>query len=317
MIRRFLCLVLACSAFVALTAQDEDHTLWTARWSPDGQYIATGGNDGILRLFDGKTYEHLTSDTLGVYIMRIAWHPTKNLMLMGHTSGAYLYHPVNGVQLALQGLESGARGIGWNHDGTLIGVGDGEGRLLIWNEKGELQRTITKGATKSYVALDWHPQEDRLMVLSEKVRQYDTEGQLLSLEQHREDLVLMLCVEWHPSGQFFAIGDYGSPPYGPLPVLQFWKEDGSLLKTIEVGRAEYRNIRWRPDGERLATASDALRIWSKTGALLQEIPVNHLLWGIDWSPDGQVIVTSDDQGAVAWWDPNGKPLKQWRVNKNK
>ena len=36
-----------------------NNTLWTVAWSPDGKYIATGGNIDALLIYDGKTFEIL------------------------------------------------------------------------------------------------------------------------------------------------------------------------------------------------------------------------------------------------------------------
>lgn len=55
--------------------------LWTVAWSPDGSYVAIGGNQGDLKLFDGASLEliktYLVKD---VIISRLKWHPEQNLL---------------------------------------------------------------------------------------------------------------------------------------------------------------------------------------------------------------------------------------------
>jgi WD40 repeat protein len=83
--------------------------------------------------------------------------------------------------------------------------------------------------------------------------------------KHRNEETIILAVQWHPGGTFFATGDYGHKEEGIESLLQFWNEDGVLIKSLKGSKAEYRNIRWNKDGTLLATASDGLRLWSEDG----------------------------------------------------
>ena len=65
---------------------------------------------------------------------------------------------------------------------------------------------------------------------------------------------------------------------------------------------------WNAKSDRLATASDALRIWDKTGKLLYEGASNDYLWGIAWNPKGTRIVTSSIEQAITLWNSKGKKL---------
>ena len=60
--------------------------------------------------------------------------------------------------------------------------------------------------------------------------------------------------------------------------------------------AEYRNVRWSPKGEFLASASDALRVWTKDGDLVHVGDSPDLLWGLDWDGRSRSIVTVQPEG---------------------
>ena len=125
----------------------------------------------------------------------------------------------------------------------------------------------------------------------------------------------MLCAQWHPSGEFFAVGDYGDLEHAKEKFIQFWNPKGELLFTAPPSHAEYRNIRWDPSGEFLASANDALRIWSKDGELLHESDSSEdYLWGVDWSPDGEFIVTSSSTGKISIWDNEGQLIRELKYN---
>ena len=103
----------------------------------------------------------------------------------------------------------------------------------------------------------------------------------------------MLCVSWHPSGEFFVTADYGDFEYNYTPLLQYQNKDGNRLKDIRRSKAEYRNIKWSKDGAFLATASDALRIWDKQGKLIKEIDFKENLCGLTWLTDNTLKVTDN------------------------
>lgn len=64
-------------------------------------------------------------------------------------------------------------------------------------------------------------------------------------------------VDVHPSGGFFATGDFGFK-------TRLWNpEDGLLLRILEGHRNRAFRVAFRPDGARLATASaeGTIRLW--------------------------------------------------------
>ena len=61
----------------------------------------------------------------------------------------------------------------------------------------------------------------------------------------------------------------------------------------------------------MATASEALRIWTKEGKLVVESKsTDDYLWGIDWSPDGKFIVTSSKNGHIVIWDNEANKIRK-------
>ena len=292
--------------------QDENRILWTANWSNDGNFIAVGGDDKRIRIYNGHTFELLRIYKNESEVKRVRWHPIKNILAIAAIdNGSKILDVENDRTIQFEsGDNIGSRSIAWNFNGELIAIADYEGVLTIWTKDGQLTNTIKKEDTKSYVAVDWHPFKNEIIVLGDDIWIYNENGDLLKKIKHRDEKVLMLCVKWHKSGKFFVTGDYGDNKVPYKPLLQFWNLSGTLIRQIEVSKTEYRNISWNKTGNRLATASDALRIWSKKGKLLKTGFSDDNLWGVDWSPDGKYIVTSSHFGKVIVWDRNANVVRK-------
>lgn len=314
---RFRYLVFA--LIIALTACREqkpenhhlDEVLWTAAWSPDGHSIAIAGDHDTLRLFSGDKLALIRNYPIANTVTKLKWHPTENTLAMATQISNDKTGFINletGEMTTLEGIaEVGSRAIGWNHDGTLLAVGDLDARLHIFNAQGELLHSVDTGQ-KGLIGLSWHPKKNLIALVGEFITLYDYSTDSLTSIPSRPEEVLMLSVAWHPSGEFFVTGDYGDYEIPYPPLLQFWTVTGKRIRSINASKAEYRNIRWSHDGSLLATASDALRVWTKEGELLHTEASDNLLWGIDWSPDDQRMVTTDIKGHVFVWSREAKKI---------
>ncbi len=286
--------------------------LWTTDWSSNGKYIAIGGNLDTLKIYSAKDLQlHKTYPTKNT-ITCVKWHPFKNILAVGtQLSGdkVRIFNFDTGKIIELKGISpDGARGIDWNYTGDFLAVADNDGQISIFDIDGNLIRTIKHENTKSITSIDWHPKKNIFITVGDKIRIFDVDGTLLKTITHRQEEVLLLCVAWHNSGDFFVTGDYGDNQNDYKPLLQFWNEKGELLKSINISKGEYRNLCWNSKGNRLASASDALRIWDKEGNLISVGNSKDYLWGVSWNKKGSRIVTSSTEQRIILWDNKAKKI---------
>ena len=314
--RNVSCLILILLLVSNIFCQENEYekTLWTVAWSPNGKFIATGGNQDELKLFDGNTFELLkTYPIKDVQLSRIKWHPTKNslaIITQSRTIKARILDLDKEVWTDLEGLESSFRALDWNYKGDLLAVSELEDAVSVYRIDGTLLSRFMADP-KAVAGVDWHPTKNIMVTVGSQIGIYNHLGDTLKTFQPRVKEAFLLCVEWHRSGDFFVVGDYGDLENAENRLLQFWSAKGVELKEIKGSIAEYRNIRWSPDGENLASASEALRIWSKEGKLLAESKsTEDFLWGVDWSPNGKHIVTSSRKGKIVIWDRNANFLRE-------
>ena len=285
--------------------------LWAADWSPNGKYIAIGGNVDTLTIYNSEDLSIHKSVPVKNTITRMQWHPTKKMLAVATQNSAdkpFILNEENNEKIELTGISAeGSRGLDWNNTGEYLAIADNDGFILIYDVKGNLIKKFNNENTKSITAIEWHPQKNILTTLSDKIRFFDIDGKLLKSIKHRTEDVLLLSLAWHSSGDFFVIGDYGDADVKSW--LQFWSEQGELMRTIDISKGEYRNIAWNPAGDRLATASDALRIWDKNGNLISEGLSPDYLWGLAWNESGTRIVTSSMEQRIILWNRKAKKMK--------
>jgi WD40 repeat protein len=295
----FLIFGLSCSTTKSKFVYES--VLWSTDWSPNGKLIAVGGNIGKLNLLtsDGlkiqKTFKKLNT------ITKVKWHPDGQLIAISRQGSdaqdpednkAEIINIADGSTITLDVIH--ARGLGWANNGRMLAIGDGEGMLRIYSKTGYLIKEIQTDQ-KSITGLSWHPSSGRIVTIGSHIEIIEVGSEKRTKIIPREIEILMLSVEWHPLGEFFVTGDYGDYVLDYPPLLMFWDAKGNKIREVNGSKAEYRNLKWTKNGDRLVTASDKVRIWSKEGKLMKERSLGALLWGIDWNrKNDKIVVTSED-----------------------
>ena len=157
--------------------------LWTTAWSPNGQFIAVGGNQGDLKLFDGKTFQLIkTYPVKDVILSRLKWHPTRNLLAVV-TQDRHIVARILNVEsdtwIDLQGLEASSRGVDWNRTGELLAVSEFEGEVSVFTPQGKrISRFMAD--PMSVTDLDWHPDKDIMVTVGSQIGIYGAQGDTIS-----------------------------------------------------------------------------------------------------------------------------------------
>ena len=190
-------------------AESRAPVLWTVDWSPDGKFIAIGGDDKRLRIYAATGFKLLNTYILPAAIQCIDWNPKGELLAIAlDDSPTQLFNIKTAQFRKLEGLP-GSRALAWNYNGELLAVGDYEGILQIRDKKGKLLKIIKKDNSKTYLSVDWHPKKNIILTGSDRIRLFDTSGNILQNIKHRTAETIILTVNWHPDGTFFSTGDYG------------------------------------------------------------------------------------------------------------
>lgn len=293
-----VCLTVVWGKFDVFSAQvSQEDSIVAVAWSPDGQYIATADNNGVVQILD---------DT-GEWIMI--------LLESGPNPDG---EEVNSVV--------------WSPDGSKLAATD-HTKIQIWNtENWEIDLTIDDSRV-TWWSLAWSPDSTQLASVS----YFDTGRNFRILDASDGLLVRQMdghgsyySVEWSPNGEMLAVpnGDgvsiwyptdanaqysFGRP--GGELISSDWSPDSNLLavlgddsqifiwiastgdleQTLDGQGRRYfmRSIRWSPDGTRIASVSDDGSLWvwnAETGEGIQIAQAEGDLYAVDWNPDSSQIV---------------------------
>ena len=313
-------------------------------FSPDGKAFASGGADGVVRLWDtasGAQTGQLTGRNTAV--LALAWSPDGATIASTGGTNVQLWDTATGQQVRQFTRHTHTvLTVAWHPDGTTIASGAASVRL--WDARtGQQLRQLT-GHNHEVQAVVWSPDGSLLASGANSVRVWDAPtGQ--QIRQFGGHDLFVSALAWHPDGAELAAGgassldvwnvDRGTMEreftdaviggdvramawnsagtalaFGDVRDLRLWtigSDERSRLLTGHAGQV--RDIAWSKDGTTVATAGGedcTVQLWdSGTGQRTRQL-TGHTgeISAIEWRPDGSCIATAGSDGSARLWDAN-------------
>jgi WD40 repeat protein len=272
-------------------------------WSPNGDRIVTGSQDGTARIWDaikGTTLIALQGHS--DWIRGVAWSPDgRRIATVSNDRTTRIWDADQGIAVAvLHGHEGIIHTVAWSPDGKRIVTGSHDGTARIWDVGAGVQLTVLRGHAEYVRGVAWSPDGERVATASSdgSARIWSQDGHELTAFQGHDDWVD--DVTWSPDGKRVATCSSDG-------TVRVWDADAGTELAVFRGHTEWvQGVDWSPDGRSIATASRdrTARIWDVEDGAIVAVLRGHTEWVHDvrWSPDGRSVATASHDRTARLWD---------------
>jgi WD40 repeat protein/DNA-binding SARP family transcriptional activator len=318
---------------VELSLTGHDGQVWGIAYSRDGERLATGSDDGVVRVWDARTGQELLTLTGHTEPLNgVAFSPDGTRLASASLDGtARVWDTATGQELlTLIGHTDGLLDVAFSPDGRHLATAGKDQTARVWDAVvGEELLTLT-GHERFVMGVTFSPDGRNLATASydgtARVWELDTGRQLFSLTGHES---LVTDVAFSPDGRRLATGSMDStvivwnvsnalsqptPAETALSEGEVSEVEGpaedlmtpELLHTLVGHTNELTRLDFSPDSKYLATTSADRQVivWDLESGEEDLRLVGHGGWttNVAFSPDGQHLATASSDATARIWD---------------
>uniref|UniRef100_A0A8J7A9C3 Caspase family protein n=1 Tax=Desmonostoc muscorum LEGE 12446 TaxID=1828758 RepID=A0A8J7A9C3_DESMC len=297
---------------VSIPFRGHEGDVWSVAISTDGQTIASGGNDGTVRLWNLQGHP-LAEPFRGHkdYVRSVAISTDGRTIVSGGNDGTVRLWNLQGHPLAepFCGHEGDVWSVAISKDGQTIVSGGRDGTVRLWNLQGHPLAEPFRG------------HENYVMSVA-----ISTDGQTI-VSGGSDDTVRLWNLQGHPLAEpllahaggvnSVAISTDGQTIVsgGNDRTVRLWNLQGHPLTEPFRGHEDYvRSVAISTDGQTIVSGGrdGTMRLWNLQGHPLTEPLGGHenYVKSVAISTDGQTIVSGGDDGTVWLWNLQGHPLTE-------
>jgi len=285
-----------------LTLKGHTTSVNSVVFSPDGQRLASTGDDGTVKVWDatiGQETLTLRGHTKEVY--GVAFSPDGQRLASASKDGTVkVWDATTGQEtLTLEGHSRLVSGVAFSPDGQRLASASDDGTVKLWDAASGQEALTLKGHTGSVYSVVFSPDGKRLASagLDETARVWDaTTGQeTLTFKGHSD---LVYSVVFSPEGKRLASASFDK-------TVKVWDATTGQETLTFKGHTDFvSSVAFSPNGERLASAGadQTVRVWDATSGQETLTFKGHTLpiTSVAFSPNGKQLVSASYQTIKVW-----------------
>ncbi|MBD1871328.1 WD40 repeat domain-containing protein [Cyanobacteria bacterium FACHB-471] len=283
--------------------RDSTRKVYSASFSQDGRWIASGGGDFTVKLWSLDSNSSQTLQGHRGAVFDVAFSPTQSLLASAGADNVIKLWRLDGSSIRTIGTQDTGdqftldiEDISFSPDGSVIVAAYKDNLMRLWDLNGRLIRTF-EGHSNLVRAVNFNATGDRLTSADADgvIKLWDFNGNELNSWDHGESVQ---DIVYSPDGQFIA-------SVGNDNQVKVWRVDGELVRTLAGHGDRIYSVRFSPDGRAIASASAdrTIKLWdANTGDLLDTLQGHRQsILSVDFSADGQTLVSSGFDNTIRLW----------------
>lgn len=280
------------------------HNVICLAFTQDCRFVATGGMDNQINLWDVATGTELISfKGHNDWIVSLAISPDGNYIVSGSKDKtARIWDVKSGQQSAvLKGHDGTVAAVAYSYDGKLIATGCKDGKIRVYDSySGTLLRTL--GGHKGEVTSISVSPDDKHVASTGADKQlmvYNlSDGSIVRATFVHDQYVRAVC--YSPDGKYLATASDDK-------LIKLWNaEDGTLYKMIKGHSNWVQSLHFSPDGRYLASGGHDKAAWVWEVESSKEVftikKQSEVVYDVEFSADGRYLATSDLSVKIKIWD---------------
>ncbi|KAB8265740.1 hypothetical protein BDV32DRAFT_144261 [Aspergillus pseudonomiae] len=296
---------------------DHSNSIVSVTFSPDGEMVASGSKDNIIKLWDPKTVEqlHILDGHFDSVVSVVFSHDSQILASGSYDHTVKLWDIKSCQQLrTLHGHSDSVVSVAFSPDSQIVASGSDDSTIKLWDARTGQQLRTLKGHSDWVQSVAFSP--DGQIVVSGsydntiKLWETKTGQQLRTLEGHSS---LVASVVFSPNGYMIASGSYDN-------TIKLWDtKTGQHLRTLEGHSGLVRSVAFLSDSRIVVSGSydSTIKLWdTETGEEMRTIeghsgPVR----AVALSPDSQIIASGSYDNTIKLWEAQtGRQLRTLEGN---
>ncbi len=285
-----------------------DRQIWALATQPGGRLFASGGMDGIVRLWNREVDGHLTesfTQTLHLGgVTAVRFHPDRNLLASaGKDKVVQLLDVTTNQTVDQLKHPQVVNGLGWSPDGKHLATVCEDGVIRIWQPESDKVPQQLSSRDTPLKSVHWSPAGDRLAVASTNGRleiwDVPQQRRLFDIQAHVATLV---SIDWSQDGNLLATTSDDAS-------TRIWNsETGNLIAVLADHSLGVTAAIWSPDGAHLATCSRDATICvyriEDSRFVLETTLRGHTdeVLSLEWDEESRRLYSAGWDHAIRIWD---------------